>query len=248
MTSENKQEFLARQNLYNRLLSEQDHYGAKSNPHGWAGNFHRYRVAFLKDIFTKFLNCQKDTRILDIGSAHSMFAEIFKPEDCPNVTSFDISTVIIEKARRTYPHIKFLVDDAQEPSIQGKFDIVFAGEILEHLPEPEEAVDCWSELVAEKGYLVITTPNRLFSRKNQEHISLLTISQMKKLLLKSGFKMKKIRGIDIPNPFLDRILEKIAKLGAHFSRISDSIFQIKMRSALGIPWLAHDITYIAQKR
>lgn len=64
----------------------------------------------------------------------------FKPEECPKITAFDISRKTIEEAKKMNPHINYLVDDAQNPKIEGKFDFIHAGEIIEHLPDPKEAL------------------------------------------------------------------------------------------------------------
>jgi len=47
----NKENFLNKQRLYNRLFKNEDHYGVKENWHGWAGNFHRYRIKVLRNLF-----------------------------------------------------------------------------------------------------------------------------------------------------------------------------------------------------
>lgn len=233
------------QEFYNQLLSENDHYGAKKYLHGWPGNFHRSRIKILKEIFANVLNCRKETEILDIGSGLSMFSEIFSKEDCPKITAFDVSDVVIEKAKKASPHINFLVDDAQNPKIQGCFDAVFSGEIIEHLPDPGEAISNWSKLVKKGGYLVVSTPNKLFNRKNKEHISLLAVWEMKKLLRELNFKIIKIIGIDIFNPFVDSVLSMVSR---RFPKFSDKIFQIKMGLTKKIPWLANNIIYVYRKQ
>jgi 2-polyprenyl-3-methyl-5-hydroxy-6-metoxy-1,4-benzoquinol methylase len=246
--SANKNYFLETQRFYNRLFEDGDHYGVKEYWHGWAGNLHRYKVKLLRDIFINTLKCQKNTQILDIGSGISPFREIFKPEECPQITAFDISTILIQKAKKICPHITSLVDDAQNPSLTGKWDILFAGEIIEHLPRPWEALLKWNDLIKQGGYLVISTPNRHFSRKTKEHISLLTISEMKKMLGQLNFKILEIIGVDIFIPFLDRFLHKLTKYLPKISSVSDRIFQIKIRATFRLPWLARDIVYITKKR
>jgi len=244
----NKKNFSKTQQFYDKLLEDEDHYGAKKYKHGWAGNFHRYRIKLLRDIFLNTLHCQKNTEILDIGSGVSMFGEIFPREKCPEITAFDIADVVIERGKKINPHIKFLVDDAQNPSLKGEWNVVFAGEIIEHLAKPEIALKNWAKLVKKGGHLVVTTPNRFFNRKTQEHISLLTIGQMRKNLQELDFEITQIIGIDIFNPLLDWFLNKIVERFPKFSRISDRIFQIKMRLTYKLPWLAPDIIYVARKQ
>lgn len=243
----NRQNFLASQRFYNRLFEDDDHYGAKEYQHGWAGNSHRYRIKLLKDIFINTLKCEKETEILDIGSNISLFGQIFKPEECPKITAFDVSSTVIQKAKKIHPHIKYIVDDAQNPSLKGKWNILFAGEIIEHLAYPKEALLKWNDLLKQGGCLVLSTPNRYFSRPNQEHISLLTTKQVKKMLKELNFEIIQIIGIDIFNPPLDYFLNKMVKHIPKISPVCDKIFQIKMRLTFKLSWLAHDIIYVARK-
>ena len=245
--NDDKKYFSETQRFYNRLFENDDHYGAQEYLHGWAGNFHRYRVQLLRNIFINILKCKKDTEILDVGSHLSIFGQVFSPNECPRVTAIDISDVIVEKIKKTYPQIKPIVDNAQNPAIVGKWDILFAGDIIEHLPNPSEALVKWDNLIKDNGYLFISTPNRYFSRKTKEHISLVSIGEIKKMLGQLDYKIVEIIGIDLFIPFSDRLLHKISK---HFSRLSpltDRIFQLKMRSTLNYPWLARNVIYIARK-
>ncbi len=243
----NKENFEKSQRLYNSFFKNEDHYGVREYWHGWAGNFHRYRIKILKDIFINTLKCGKETEILDIGSNVSLFGQIFKAEECPQVTAFDISSISVQKARKIHPHIKCIVGDAQSPSLKGKWDILFASEIIEHLANPKKALSKWNNLLKENGYLVLSTPNRYFSRENQEHISLLTINQVKKILKELNFEIIKIIGIDTYNPPLDYFLNKITKYIPKVSLLCDKIFQVKMRLTFKLPWLAYDIIYVAKK-
>jgi 2-polyprenyl-3-methyl-5-hydroxy-6-metoxy-1,4-benzoquinol methylase len=244
----NKKQNSDQQEFYDCLFKNEDHYGVEKFKHGWAGNFHRYRIKLLRDLFVNKLKCQKKTKILDIGSNISMFGQIFKSEECPEITAFDISKTVIEKGKKMYPHIKFLIDGAQDPKIEGQWDILFAGEIIEHLLRPEEALLKWKDLLKEGGYLVLSTPNRFFNRLSQEHPSLLSMGQVKRIFRDLNFEILQIIGIDIFNPPLDWFLNKVSKKFSKLSKVIDGIFQIKMRLTFKLPWLAHDVIYVARKR
>jgi predicted SAM-dependent methyltransferase len=127
------------------------------------------------------------------------------------------------------------VDDAQSPSITEKWDVLFAGDIIEHLPCPKEALFKWNDLLKQGGWLIISTPNRHFCRKTKEHISLLTINEMKKMISQLNFRIVEMIGIDIFIPFLDHFLHKLAKYLPTVSRISDRIFQIKIGATFRLP-------------
>jgi len=176
-----------------------------------------------------------------------MFGEIFEASNCPEVTALEISTTVIEKAKKINPHIKFIAGDAEDPSLGGKWDILFAGEIIEHLSNPQKALSNWSNLLKQGGYIVISTPNRHFSRKTEEHISLLSIKETKEMLSKLDIKIVKMVGIDLFIPFFDRFFNAVAKYIPKSSLMCDIIFQTKMKSTFKLPWLARNIIYVARK-
>ncbi|MBM4241767.1 MAG: class I SAM-dependent methyltransferase [Euryarchaeota archaeon] len=239
-----KDEFEITKTFYDHLMSEKDHYRLKEQWHGWAGNFHRYRIKLLRNIFLNELKITKYSRILDIGCGGSIFSEMFTPGECPQVTGFDISTVIIKKVKEKHSHINFSVDNAQDPNIKGEWDILYAGEIIEHLHQPKEALEKWYTLLKKGGYIVITTPNGIFSRTNEEHISLFTINEMKKCL-RGKFEIINIYGVDLPIPFANMIMNYF--LMQKFPHVSDKIYQFKMRLPFKLPCMAYDIIYIAKK-
>jgi SAM-dependent methyltransferase len=52
--------------------------------------------------------------------------------------------------------------DATRIDLEGRFDIVFAGEIIEHVPNPGQLLDNIKHLLIDGGELIITTPNAYF--------------------------------------------------------------------------------------
>jgi len=97
------------------------------------------------------------------------------------------------------------------------------------------------------SYIVISTPNRHFSRKTKEHISLLTIKETKEMLNELDIRIVKMVGIDLFIPFFDRCFNAVAKYIPISSRICDIIFRVKMKSTFKLPWLARNIIYVARK-
>jgi hypothetical protein len=47
----NKKQNSDQQEFYDCLFKNEDHYGGEKFKHGWAGNFHRYRIKLLRDLF-----------------------------------------------------------------------------------------------------------------------------------------------------------------------------------------------------
>lgn len=227
---------------YDKWMTDEDHYKIKEHWHGWAGNFRRYVLKKDKEILQK-LGVNKRTKILEIGCAASLLGEIFTKKECPDITAFDIAKVNIERGKKKFPYIKFLVDDAQAPKIKGSFDIIFASEIIEHLKNPKAAIKAWINLLKEGGYLVMATPNALFFKKSEEHISLISPFQMKKILKSLNLKQIKIVGVDLFIPFLGRLSRYLKEL----PKLSDMIYSTTMKLPNKFPVLARDIIYIYKK-
>ncbi|AXV36708.1 MAG: hypothetical protein CIT01_00110 [Methanobacterium sp. BRmetb2] len=244
MSENGKSDTESAQKFYDKVMADKDHYQVISQRHGWAGNFHRYRIKLLRKIFVNELGIKKNTGILDIGCGTCIFSEIFSEEECPKITGFDISTINVNKAKKNNPHIQFTVDNAQNPKIKGQWDVLFAGEIIEHLPQPQEALEKWSELIKSNGYLVLSTPNGLFNKKTDEHISLFRLKEMKNLL-ENDYQIIKIIGIDLYIPLFNLIINHL--LMNRFPKFSDFLFQYKMKLAYKLPNLANNIIYIAKK-
>jgi len=95
------------------------------------------------------------------------------------------------------------------PFAAGSFDAVFAGEILEHLADPETALRRWIELLRPDGRLVVTTPNRrhLLTRvrrhelvENPEHLFEWDLHQLRRGLTGAGAAVDHVEGLAVPVP------------------------------------------------
>lgn len=84
------------------------------------------------------------------------------------VTGFDISLKNLQALQRTYPRSKFVHGDAEQLAqyfSDEKFDLIVAGEILEHLSNPGQFLQACNEVMDENGILLITVPNVFGSRR-----------------------------------------------------------------------------------
>lgn len=204
----------------------------------WAHNYHKYRLTVLRDIFISKLQVKKDTSILDIGCGTCLFREFLSPEECPNITAFDIDPAISDTHTITY-----LIDNAQKPSIKGQFDIIFAGEVIEHLPSPDDAFNAWDKLLKPRGKMVITTPNGLYPDQFEQHISLMSIPKMKKLFKKYDYDIIEIIGNNFFIPFFDSMIKPLWRYEKFINKIYDIKFKLPGKRGI----LARNIIYIVQK-
>jgi|SRR3989344_1828774 len=145
--------------------------------------------------------------ILDVGCATGDFAKQFK-EAGNKVYGVDIDQEYLKVAKDNCDKIyKYDVRKGLKFK-SGKFDIIFAGEFIEHLTEEEGVMflkRCKIVLKWE-GLLILTTPNTSFIKHmiiktnttdKQDHKKCYNPKELKELVSKAGFKVKALKGLGI---------------------------------------------------
>ena len=146
---------------------------------------------------------------LDIGcvsnqkKGHFQFGRLheFLRKKCSSVKGLDINRKGVEQLRRNGYDIIF--GNAETFNIPEKFDVIVAGEIIEHLENQGAFLrTAWRHLKKE-GKIIITTPNsfalRTFLRNvlgvlevNKEHTLWHDKNTLTRLVERCGFKVEKI--------------------------------------------------------
>jgi ubiquinone/menaquinone biosynthesis C-methylase UbiE len=164
---------------------------------------HLSKLAKLRKIFLR--NIAAGARVLDVSCGRSLFTEI--EEDWHfRVVSFDIDRNLIFQRSQVCPQNHWLVADALSiPFRNESFDVLFAGEIIEHLPDPIEALREWRRVLKPEGLLILTTPNNqrlgnLIDGSTRpispDHLRELSYSELKdEILPQAGFKIIDIKGV-----------------------------------------------------
>jgi 2-polyprenyl-3-methyl-5-hydroxy-6-metoxy-1,4-benzoquinol methylase len=77
------------------------------------------------------------------------------------------------------------------------FQLLFAGEVIEHLPEPSRAIKDWVRVLGIGGRMIISTPNGLLVSRswNPDHIRMFTPRDLKKSLRRLGLRHIRSKGI-----------------------------------------------------
>jgi len=88
--------------------------------------------------------------------------------------------------------------NAETVKVNKKFDLVVAGEIIEHLNNAGVFLDNMASHLRKGGRIIITTPNvkslaYLFFKGNCEHTCWYCKYTLKELVERHGFKVEKIR-------------------------------------------------------
>jgi ubiquinone/menaquinone biosynthesis C-methylase UbiE len=141
------------------------------------------------------------------------------------VVGTDINHWALVQARQNVPSGQFLEMSAEDlrPFSPGTFQIVIAKHVVEHLPNPEQAIAEMSRVLAPGGLLLLATPNLdspMRARKKEQwigfqdptHISLKRPGEWLTYLKTHGFQPKKVFSDgfwDAPYlPFFPRALQK----------------------------------------
>lgn len=164
--------------------------------------FHKARLRELGKVFKKYI--PPGSKVLDVGSGYSIFFLLGRDWDA-DITCCDLDAAAIDKMLGICPEFTWLVADATSlPFEDGSFGTVYAGEIIEHVPDPLLALAEWRRVLAPGGTLILTTPNRerLLARANREtmpvhpeHVREMSLPQARATLYASGFEVRDVRGI-----------------------------------------------------
>jgi len=128
--------------------------------------------------------------VLDVGYyACSLHKEIIKAHGAINVYGVDTET----KKENTY----YKRASAEKiPFPNKKFDSIVAGELIEHLKNPEKFIKEANRILKKNGKLIITTPNKdslmnkiFHNNETKIHLSLFNYDELKRMLKENEFEI-----------------------------------------------------------
>lgn len=128
-------------------------------------------------------------KVIDIGCGVGVFTNLVKKTypEC-DVTGMDISDKAIEANKLENDQIKYFqgyIGRLQVP--EDYYDVVFCGETIEHLDEPQVLFNEAYKMLREGGKLIITTP-REDRINSEEHLWFFEQEDVEELFIKAGFK------------------------------------------------------------
>lgn len=97
--------------------------------------------------------------VLDVGCGAGYGSELLRRAGAGSATGVDLDRRNIRYASRHYPKIRFRQADAASlPGDLGRFDLIVASNVLEHLARVEPALDAMRALLAPPGRLIVAVP------------------------------------------------------------------------------------------
>jgi 2-polyprenyl-3-methyl-5-hydroxy-6-metoxy-1,4-benzoquinol methylase len=132
--------------------------------HIW-NQYHNQLEIYL-EIASEVAKSRKIT-ILDVGCAQATLA-LQLAERGHRVVANDLRQPFLEYAESRYTHgdISFVCGNVLETTIGGKFDLIFANQIIEHMVYPKKLVGRLKSMLKPGGRLVVTTPNWHYFRND----------------------------------------------------------------------------------
>jgi SAM-dependent methyltransferase len=110
-------------------------------------------------------------RVLDVACGEGYGTAMLNDAGATESVGVDIDAATIADAERRYAGSSFSVGDVRELAFEdGRFDLVVSFETIEHVKEPERALDELSRVLADDGLLLVSTPNkRRYLVENEFH-------------------------------------------------------------------------------
>jgi methionine biosynthesis protein MetW len=211
-------------------------YGEETEKHGFSPTHHQI-VAWVPP----------KSRVLEIGCATGYVGRALQIEKGCKVTGLEIDPAAAEIARQNglEVHVGSLESQAFRDSIVGKFDVVIAADVLEHLADPGPALEHFKKWLAPGGVAIIAVPNiatwqmraQLFFRGDFEyqetgimdrtHLHHFTWETIHKLVASQGWRIEDtmIDGWEIPfaHTFFFTVPDRVMRANQHAEEDSNPI-------------------------
>lgn len=153
-------------------------------------------------------------KVLELGCATGRVSRLLNKVNSCVVTGVEYSAIAAEQARAYCQNLYIGDLESHEfcSTIQGEYDVILAGDILEHLRNPEIALASLKKNLTIGGYWVISTPNvaHWSMRRNlllgrfdytqtgmmdRTHVTWFTRKSLREMMEHCGYKIIEDRGV-----------------------------------------------------
>lgn len=170
-----------------------------------------YSSSFNRYIYESIPN---NSKVLDVGCWNGNLGQKLTQEKNCEVDGLDVNDKKLEEAKskgylKTF-NVNLNNSNYQLDEIDSKYDVIVFADLLEHLVDPQKALEKFRTKLNKNGIIVISLPNVAFALNrfnlllgkwnytefgtlDKTHLKFFTISTVKKLVKDSGYKIKKVR-------------------------------------------------------
>ncbi|MBT5399878.1 class I SAM-dependent methyltransferase [bacterium] len=181
----------------------------------YALNYNNYIYSWLSK------NLKRDDSVLDFGSGHGEFFNRFQDDN--------FSAVAIEPDLSMHQFYKNKTIYQSIDKVKRRFDLIYSVNVLEHVQDDEAIVKIFKDyLVDEESIVKIFVPARqeLFSAMDRKvgHYRRYSKSQLEKLFIDNGYKVKTCRYFDSLGyfaAFIYKFVNKSGDINKHGVKIFD---------------------------
>jgi 2-polyprenyl-3-methyl-5-hydroxy-6-metoxy-1,4-benzoquinol methylase len=159
----------------------------------------------------------KNKKVIEVGCGLGIYSLKMSQKGAV-VTGIDVGERLIKISRKKVRNGKFVVGSALDiPFRKDKYDITLCTEVIEHTENPERAISELFRVTKPGGYIILTTPNKVFKpvidllsflriRLYQGNENWLGINELKKCIARNNGKiiLEKYFNFFYPIPILDK--------------------------------------------
>lgn len=225
--------------FWDRRLAEQFDLRGTGQP-GLSEAYNRACYALRRVVLDRGLRQEgfdpRGHEVLDVGCGTGFFTAYYLTRGA-RVTGIDIAPTSIERLRARHPEARFELVDVSETSLDRRYDLVNAFDVLYHITDDERwerAVSTLAGAVEPRGLLLLTDtfPPLGAPRPEAEHNRMRPLESYRALLEPVGFTVRSVRPTHVllnrelgPFRFLNRLpglllAADLALLGLGFGRDS----------------------------
>jgi 2-polyprenyl-3-methyl-5-hydroxy-6-metoxy-1,4-benzoquinol methylase len=207
----------------------------------WLEFFERRRLEVLEPLLKRLF--KPGGTALDIGCGDSVLAKVIERNGIDiKLTGVDFSETLLAHNAEVWPQHEWVCADANDPSPGMTYDLVHAGEIVEHLEAREPAMDNWCRRVAPGGVIIITTPTPILKVPDDQHVGFESQGSIRRAMRRQDIKMTEAYGIGIFLPYLARFI-----LGLKDIDLRNRLYEWSLRTTYNVPTLANQAIYVGLK-
>jgi trans-aconitate 2-methyltransferase len=132
------------------------------NKHDWNPDlylkFDKERIQPSIDLVAR-IDLNKPKKIIDIGCGPGNSTQILVNRwTDSDIIGADNSPAMIKKATEDYPNQKWILFDAGKDNINDKFDLVFSNATIQWIPNHDELIKGFSNILNDQGVLAVQLP------------------------------------------------------------------------------------------